>query len=124
MIEVGRLDDVFVTCVEGIPDPRVFLKIDTQGYDLEVIRGGAGCMGPILAIQSEPSVQAIYEGVPDYQETIAELNALGFELSGLFPVTLDRNLRLIEMNCVMIRAEAPRRASSPSQDCCRSTDQD
>jgi FkbM family methyltransferase len=114
LIEVGRLDDAFVTCIEGLPDPRVFLKIDTQGYDLEVIRGGANCMGRILAIQSEVSVQAIYEGVPNYTDAIAELNALGFELSGLFPVTLDRKLRLIEMNCVMIRAEAPRRASARS----------
>jgi len=114
MVEVRRLDEVFEECVGGLSNPRVFLKLDTQGYDGEVLRGGARSLGQVLAIQSELSVQAIYEGVPSYADAIAELNALGFELSGLFPVTLDRELRLIEMDCVMIRAEATRGASTPT----------
>jgi FkbM family methyltransferase len=114
MIDISRLDDVFAECVGGLSSPRVFLKLDTQGYDAEVLRGGAGSLGRVLAIQSELSVQAIYEGVPSYTDAIAELNALGFELSGLFPITLDRKLRLIEMDCVMIRAEATQSTSTPT----------
>lgn len=113
MIDVRRLDDVFAECVGGLASPRVFLKLDTQGYDTEVLRGGTGSLGQVLALQSELSVQAIYQGAPRYTEAIAELNALGFELSGLFPVTLDRKLRLIEMDCVVIRAEATPGASTP-----------
>lgn len=107
IIEVVRLDDVLPECVADLPAPRVFLKVDTQGYDAEVFRGGAASLKHVLAIQSEVAVQAIYEGMPRYTEAIEQLNALGFELSGLFPVTLDRELRLIEMDCVMVRAKTP-----------------
>ena len=49
----------------------MFLKLDTQGYNGEVLRGGARSLCRVLAIQSELSVQAIYEGVPSYTDAIA-----------------------------------------------------
>ncbi len=113
MIDIDRLDDVFAECVAGLPNPRVFLKVDTQGYDAEVFRGGARSLNEILAIQSELAVQAIYEGMPRYTDAIAAFNALGFKLSGLFPVTLDRKLRLVEMDCVVLRPEATQKESTP-----------
>jgi hypothetical protein len=50
------------------------------------------------------SVRPVYDGMPGYWDVIERLNALGFELSALFPVTLDDKLRVIEFDCVMIRA--------------------
>ena len=103
LVDVRRLDSVFSDCVAGIPDPRVYLKMDTQGYDLRVLEGAHDCLGQVLAIQSELSVRKIYEGMPDFTEAITRFNSLGFELSAIFPVTIDRNLRMIEFDCVAVR---------------------
>ena len=44
----------------------------------------------------------IYADAPPYQEVISELHALGFDLSGMFPVTLDPDLRVIEFDGVFV----------------------
>lgn len=101
-VEVRRLDEVLDDCLPG-PDSRVFLKIDTQGWDLEVLAGAAASLHRIVGLQSELSVRPIYEGMPTYREALAVMEGLGFELTGLFPVARDRHLRLVEIDCVMIR---------------------
>ena len=54
-------------------------------------------------VPTEWAVRPIYSGMPDYLEFIADLNRRDFELSGIFPVTTDRDLRAIELDCIMIR---------------------
>jgi hypothetical protein len=41
-----------------------------------------------------------------HTEAIAGLERLGFELSGLFPVTHDRRMRAVEFDCLMVRISA------------------
>lgn len=103
-VEVRRLDEVFPEVVH-VRDPRVFLKIDTQGWDLEVLEGATGCLDVIQAVQSEVAVKTVYEGVATYREAIPRLNELGFELSGIYPVVRDEQLRIVELDCVFIRTE-------------------
>ncbi len=79
-----------------------YLKIDTQGFDLEVLRGANNALNEIRALQTEASVRPLYEGMPSYQDTIDFTSNLGFDLSGMFPVTHDDSLRLIEFDCVMV----------------------
>jgi hypothetical protein len=81
----------------------VCLKLDTQGYDRTVLDGARSALRGILTLQLELSVQPIYKDVPTYLEVIPQLNSMGFELSGLFPVALDRNLKVIELDAVMVR---------------------
>ena len=53
-VEVQRLDAVFDALVAHVPQPpRVLLKTDTQGWDLEVIEGARGCLDRVAAIQVE-----------------------------------------------------------------------
>jgi FkbM family methyltransferase len=102
-VEVRTLDSVFDECIDGIASPRVYLKMDTQGLDLEVLDGASERIAEIAALQSELAVRPIYSGMPDYLEFIAYLNQRDFELSGIFPVTTDRDLRAIELDCIMVR---------------------
>lgn len=102
-VPVKRLDEIFSQIVPD-RDARVFLKSDTQGYDMKVIRGAAGCLDRISALQIELAVREVYVGAPTYLEGITELTSLGFELTGLFPVQRDSTLRVVNMDCVMIRA--------------------
>lgn len=104
-VDVQRLDDVFDELVAGIEAPRVFVKLDTQGHDLEVLAGSSGCLSRVEGLQSEVSVLPLYDGMPDYLESLAEMRRLGFEVTGLFPIQRDTSMIVIEFDCVMRRYE-------------------
>ncbi|MBK7927432.1 MAG: FkbM family methyltransferase [Bryobacterales bacterium] len=106
-VPVRRLDEVFAECTAGHASPRVYLKMDTQGFDLEVFRGAAGVLPAILAMQSEICFQPIYEGMRGYADNLAEYHANGFEVYDFLVVNRDLNqLAVVEMDCVLIRANA------------------
>ena len=48
-------------------------------------------------------LQQIYDDSPDYGTCIEILTNQGFSLSGIFPVRVDRSMKLIEMDCIMVR---------------------
>ena len=112
-VAVYRLDEVIADCLPR-PDSRVFLKLDTQGWDLEVLAGASDCLDRVVCLQSEISVRPIYEGMPRYLEALAAMEGLGFEPTGFFPVARDRRLRLVELDCVMTRSDAAKPRESPS----------
>jgi len=105
-VQVRRLDSVFAQLIEPVKQARVFLKIDTQGYDLEVIKGASSCIGDICAIQSEISVQPIYENMPHYTESLEFYESLGFQLLDVFEVSRN-NLygNIVEYDCLVARLE-------------------
>jgi FkbM family methyltransferase len=103
-VEVRRLDSVWDEVMGSLTDPRVFLKLDTQGYDLKVLEGSGVHLGQVAALQSELAVKPIYEGMTGYMEAISAMNEMGFELTGLFPVTRDVELKIVEFDCVMTRS--------------------
>jgi FkbM family methyltransferase len=113
-LATARRRPVRVTRLDGVDDPwlrtaaRLFLKMDTQGFDLEVLGGADGCLPRVYGLQSELSVTPLYAGVPDYLEALGEYRRLGFELTGLFPVFRERSSLVIgELDCVLARAGAP-----------------
>ena len=75
---------------------------DRLAEALEVLEGARQSLPGILALQSEASVIGIYKGMPGYMETIRYLGDSGFDITGFYPVSRDRSLRLIEFDCVMI----------------------
>jgi FkbM family methyltransferase len=103
-VRVARLDAVLSECLAGIASPRIYLKLDTQGFDLEVLRGASGCLPLILGLQTEVSFQPIYNGMPGYEDTLRAFQAAGFGVVDFIPVNRDSSgLRVIEMDCVMAR---------------------
>ena len=102
-VHVVRLDSMIDEITKVTKEPRIYLKTDTQGYDLQVLEGASGCLQLILGLQSEIALKPIYEGMPDYLTSLARLNALGFSITSLIPVTRDENLRVVEFDCLMVR---------------------
>ncbi|MBI1180131.1 MAG: FkbM family methyltransferase [Alphaproteobacteria bacterium] len=102
-VTVGRLDRLFPSLVEGLADPRVFLKLDTQGFDLEVFAGAAGCLDHIAGLQAELSVQPLYEAAPDYLEALGAYEAAGLELYNLSVVNRLDDGAILELNAFMRR---------------------
>lgn len=102
-VQVHRLDTVLPKLIDGIKSPRIFLKMDTQGFDGQVIDGASGCRDLIIGIQSEISVVPIYDGIPHYTESLASYERLGFKLMDLYPVTRMPDGQVREYDCVMVR---------------------
>lgn len=101
-VEVHRLDTILE---EIVPDTSkatsILLKMDTQGYDLEVIRGAQGCISKICALQSELSVVPLYHDMPAYLEALMVYHDLGFSLFGIFPAAVNRRSGITELDCLM-----------------------
>ncbi len=100
-VDVVRIDDVFGD--HAAPGERVFLKIDTQGWDAEVLRGAERSLESVAAIQFELAIQPTYEGQPDYLEILGWLRGRDFHPTGIFPFFSDSALLLVEADCVCRR---------------------
>lgn len=108
-IEIRRLDSVFEEITAGRPS-RAYLKLDTQGFDLEVFRGARECLGSVVAMQSEVACLPIYDGMPRLPEQLTAYEQEGFETVGMYPVSRDpKTLRVIEFDLLMVRADQVRR---------------
>jgi FkbM family methyltransferase len=95
-VTVARLDAVFDELV-GKEARRAFVKIDTQGFEAEILRGAEGVLDRIAGFQLELSLLPLYEGEATYLPVLQQLDALGFELhlvlSGNFSRRLGRQLQ-------------------------------
>ena len=102
MVTVRTLDVVLPVLQERIGFDRPYLKIDTRGFDIEVLRGAGDSLPAVKALQTEASVIGIHKGMPQYVDIIRYLDERGFDITGLYPVSRDSALRLVEFDCVMI----------------------
>jgi FkbM family methyltransferase len=106
-VKMTTLASLWPDITDGIIKPRIFLKMDTQGYDLEVLKGAGATLRQVMGIQSEISLKPIYENVPDYLEVLAKLRHHGFGLTGMYLVARDKKtLEVIEYDCVMLRSQS------------------
>jgi FkbM family methyltransferase len=106
-VAVRRLDGLYDDLVAGLDDPRVYLKLDTQGYDLEAFAGAGDRIDDVIGMQSEVACVPIYDDMPRLPQQLEVYERAGFELTGMYPVTIDRtSLRVIEFDAIMIRADA------------------
>jgi FkbM family methyltransferase len=109
--EVHRLDAFLQTLDLDLNQARMLLKMDTQGFDLQVFAGAAGVLSRVVALQSELSAIPIYRGMPPLTQSLATFEKEGFQVSGLYPLARDEEAcRTIEYDCLMLnRAFLPAR---------------
>ncbi len=107
-VEIKRLDEVVPGLRASKQIRNIYLKMDTQGFDLEVIEGAGAELTDICAVQTELSVRPIYAEMPNYREVLCLLESLGFAISGMYSVSLDPAMRVIEFDCVLVKEPSPR----------------
>jgi len=113
--QVVRTEQVDVRTLDSLTDdlfgaaqaPRIFLKVDTQGYDLKVIAGATRLLQRVLAMQIELSIKPLYEDAPAYAAVLEHLSGLGFDITGIFPVRRDELGRILNFDCVLINSRHP-----------------
>lgn len=104
-VSMRRLDSVLDAAIAGIPAPRIYLKMDTQGFDIEVLKGAESVLPTVLALQTEVSFRNLYEGMRSFAESIEEFRTRGFDVVDFLPVTRDpHDLGAIEMDCLLTRS--------------------
>lgn len=103
VVRVAKLASIFEEITRSISASNFYLKLDTQGYDLEVLRGAIEILPHIKGMQTELSMLPIYGNMPDYRAVLNEVESLGFCISHMFPVNHDPGLRAIEFDCVLVR---------------------
>ena len=103
-VEVRRLDRVLEETVGSLDGRRPFLKIDTQGYDLDVFTGAGDSIERFVGLQSELALMEIYRGMPRMPEALAAYEAAGFEIAAMYPISRQtKTARVLEFDCVMVR---------------------
>jgi FkbM family methyltransferase len=105
-VPLRRLDSLLPSLVPHaiVPTRRIFLKLDVQGYESQVLTGATQTIDHTLALQLEMSLLPLYEGQTLMPQMIAELATKGFELWDLEPNFRDPTTgRLLEMDGVFTR---------------------
>jgi FkbM family methyltransferase len=104
-VPLRRLDAVAGSYLA--PEERVFLKIDAQGYEAEVLAGAGALLERITGVQLEMALVPLYEGERPFRAMLDQLAALGFEPYLFLPGYFERKLaRQLQLDGVFMRAGA------------------
>lgn len=104
-------EDVHVTTVRDLVetyaiDPaRCLLKIDTQGFEGEVLRGAGDLVGQVEAIQLELSFVELYDGQLLFDELVARMASGGYRIQQLEPGISDEAGRLLQVDGLFLRRD-------------------
>ena len=81
-----------------------FIKIDTQGYETQVMNGAKKLMSQIVGLQVEISLVPLYKGQCLFDEMLKKLKNDGFELWSISSVLSDPNTaQLLQVDATFFR---------------------
>jgi FkbM family methyltransferase len=100
--KLRRLDDVIDEIVR--PDEVIYLKIDTQGYELNVLKGALKAIRRAPLIQLETAFFEGYRGQPLVEDVIRFLRQLGYRIVAFEPGWEDfRTAQMLEADLIFAR---------------------
>jgi len=103
-VPVRRLDGVLEDRVLRGP---VLLKLDVQGFELQVLAGAGKTLESTSAVLIEQAFDQVYEGQPLFGESHAFLEAAGWRLARLMDWRREGG-RITEVDCLYVPAGSPR----------------
>jgi Methyltransferase FkbM domain len=68
---------------------RIWLKLDVQGFELPVLRGGERTLDEVEVVETELSLVELYEGQSLLADVLAHLDSRGFGARFFEPVFSD-----------------------------------
>ncbi len=86
---IVRREVVTVSTLESVMNKyyprgdRLFLKLDAQGYERQILEGGRDALARVVGMRIEMSIVRTYEKEPLIYEMMPYLYDLGFELCGI-----------------------------------------
>jgi len=101
-IQVKKLDDIFTDIKKGASS--VWLKIDAQGYEYNILQGATNSLRDIQTVQLEVSFIPLYEGAKSFKELFLYMDSLGFSIVGVEPFFVDKtNGELLQADVIFSR---------------------
>lgn len=101
-VEIKVLDDIFDTICT--PNDVVFLKLDTQGYEKNILNGSKESLKKVKGIQIELALKPTYTDASDFKEIFKIIEDAGFTLYSLEEGFEDETTgRLLEIDGVFFR---------------------
>ncbi len=87
----------------GIDPTRTLLKIDTQGYEAEVLAGAGDLVRSFAAVQVEMSFVELYRGQQLFDESCAQLQGWGLRMHALETGFSGADGRLLQCDGLFVR---------------------
>jgi len=103
-VEVRALDSVFSQYYRA--GDKVFVKLDTQGYEMNVLAGAARSLPSVVGLQTELAFVPLYGGEASIGQMLEHLGNLGFSLRALTPAFEDAHGRLLQADALFFREPA------------------
>ena len=101
-VEIKKLDSIFHTLCNA--DEIVFLKLDTQGYEKNILNGAATSLKKIKGIQIELALKPSYNDAPGYKEIFKIIEEAGFSLFSIEEGFEDENTgQLLEIDAIFFK---------------------
>lgn len=101
-VRTARLDSIAAGF--GIGDRPTMMKIDVQGFTLEVLAGSAQTLGRVSCLQVEMSLVSLYANEPTMPTLLRYLDERGFALTEIEPGFYERDTgRLLQVDGRFIR---------------------
>ena len=102
MVKKRKLDSILADYV--LAKDRIFVKLDTQGYENKVLEGATNVLPNICGLQLELSLIPLYEGECLFNELHEHVCSLGFEPRLFIPGFYSRRVgRQLQVDCVYFR---------------------
>jgi hypothetical protein len=107
-VHTQTLEGFFAERAATIFPAQTLLKLDVQGAEMDVLKGAGPCLSGLAGLLLELSIQPIYDGAPDYLESLSYLQAAGFDPIGFYPANRAIAGRILEFDCLLSnRNKAP-----------------
>jgi FkbM family methyltransferase len=101
-VALKTLDDAAIHYL--FPDSITFVKIDTQGFEAEVLAGATNVLSRAVGVQLEMSLAELYEGQSGYLDLIQFMTSRGFMLVELIPGFSDpRTGHLLQTDGIFVK---------------------
>jgi len=103
-IQVARLDSLYSKFVK--PYDRIYMKLDVQGYEREVLKGATETLKQTHVLEVELSMVPMYEGAPVLSEMLTLLEGMGYVLVSFAPVFSDPQTgHLLQADGIFVKQE-------------------
>jgi FkbM family methyltransferase len=106
-LETRTLDEIVQRDIR-LQDP-LFLKLDVQGAELEVLRGGTHTLSCTEVAQLEVALLPYNEGAPTAADVIAFMDEAGFAIFDVAEMTRTNQVDLAQIDLIFVRKTSPLR---------------
>jgi len=101
-VEIKRLDSISEVYTKT--NDKFFIKIDTQGFEYQVLNGGSNILKNTIGLKIELSLVLLYEGQILWKELIEKINKMGFELWQIEPGFSDFSSgKMLQIDAIFFR---------------------